>query len=72
MIIYTNTIKQEMCEIFDEYYVESLRPVKPIKVENVMKFTLTDCKTFSCTPRRLSYEKSKLKIIIENWLKSNN
>jgi len=55
-----------MCEIFDEYYVEPLRPVKPIKVENVMKFTLTDCKTFSCTPRRLSYEKSKLKIIIEN------
>jgi len=34
-----------MCDIFDKYYVESLRLMS--KVENVMKLIFTDCKPFS-------------------------
>lgn len=65
----TNEVKFQMRKLFDECYVRPPRPDEP-KHENVMTLALTDSKPFHSNPRRLSYnEKSKLKIILDKWLK---
>lgn len=62
------TIRENLCEIFQQYYEKPIRPVNP-KVENVMELTLLDDKPFYCSPRRLShFEKIKLKETLDGLL----
>jgi len=57
-----------MRDLFEKHYAQVERPPVPA-VENEMKLTVLDNKSFLCTPSRFSYgEKAGLKVILDELL----